>query len=176
MKNIASLIVSVFAITVNVIAQPMVEPAPAPTPQTFLDEVGRFFTSFRPELEGTFTNRGDFYGGPVFRDGHHYATQLGGGYRVWNGIGIEGRIELADVTGVTSTTLGGLSYNIKVHDVLVKPYALAGYDLENSTAMGEVGIFFAKALTQNTFSYLQLGCGIEKQPKLSIGAGVGFNF
>jgi hypothetical protein len=158
-------------------------PAPA-TEASFIQTAFGYFTSFNPDLAGTFTNRGTVWAGVASIVGGpsgepSLENELGVSYALGKGFAPELVLRNANVAGTVDSLQGGLSYGLVLIDTRVAAYADGGYDWNLSKMYGEVGLRVQKALTAHTFAGVSYGVqilGTKGSPPQVLGAEVGFTF
>ena len=151
---------------------------------SFISTAFGYFTSFNPELSGTFTNKGAVWagvdsilGGPPGEPS--LVNELGASYNVYKTLAGEMVLRNANVAGTVDSLQGGLSYGLILVDTRVAAYADGGYDWNLSKMYGEVGLRVQKALTAHTFAGVSYGVqilGTKGSPPQVLGAQVGFTF
>jgi len=153
--------------------------APPADSTSFFGSVTSYFSSFNPELEGTFTNRGMFWTSVDSIQGgsNPLANSIGMSYGIWKQVSVEGVFRNAGVAGAIVDAQGGLGFSFVVHDVKLTAYVDGGYGFAESRDpyYAEAGVRIMKALTTHTFA----GVGIAGQfpgNRQVLSAFVGFTF
>ena len=153
--------------------------APPTSTATFFDSVTGYFSSFNPELEDTFTNRGTFWTSvdAMMGGSSPLVNSIGLSYDVWKLVSLEGVFRNSGVAGAIVDAQGGVGLNFRVHDVKLTTYVDGGYGFAESrdAIYAEIGVRVLKALTTHTFA----GVGIAAQVpgnRQVLSAFVGFTF
>ena len=154
-------------------------PAPPANTGTFFDSVSGYFTSFNPQLETTFTNKGTFWTSVDSMQGgkNPLANSIGLSYNPWQMVSVEGVFRNSGVAGAVVDAQGGLGLNFKVHDVRLTAYVDGGYGFaeDEDRIYAEVGVRVLKALTEHTFAGVGVACQLPANRQvLSVFAGFTF--
>ena len=146
---------------------------------TFFDSVTGYFSSFNPELEGTFTNRGTFWTSVDSIQGgdNPMANSIGMSYSIWKAVAVEGVFRNSGVAGSVVNGQGGLGLGVVVHDVRLTVYGDGGYAFaeRRDPVYGEIGVRVMKALTTHTFAGVGIGAQLPANRQI-LSAFVGFTF
>lgn len=184
---------NIILVTLAVLALPV--RAQTTNTGSFLSTVTGFFTSFNPDLEGTFaTQRGEFATGVdsiggTARTSALLANSIRISYDVYhptNGtLSFSAEVIIRDsgIAGtLTDAAIGG-AINFRVHDAKLSLYVNGLYDFTGSGSTGrlgdrlaaEIGIRASKALTTHTFMWVSAGVRIPDSARILSG-GLGFVF
>ena len=181
MKNLKFTILAIVLAAIPCIAS-----ADTSTPPTFLDTVKGYFSSFNPALTNVFSNAKSFdlWTAAEQNLGNNMSADLGGEYTFYRvptkslSLSAEGVLKAAGVGGTIVAGQGGFGVSYTHLDAKLTLYGDFGYDNPNARPVGEIGLRFKKALTDNTYAGAGLGFPIEKnktgRQNIYLFAGVTF--